>query len=190
MARPHQVCLGVIVGAHGIKGAVRIKPFTAEPNGLSAYGPLSDEAGARRFALQPIGVSGGVVLAKLSGVADRNAAEALKGVRLYVPRAALPEPRANEYYHADLIGLAAVTVAGETLGTVLAIHNFGAGDVLELALAAGGTVMLPFSDAAVPAVDLAGGKLTVDPPAGLVAPAAKAPPKGRAKPGKAEEARP
>jgi 16S rRNA processing protein RimM len=181
----------VIVGAHGIKGAVRIKPFTAEPNGLAAYGPVSDEAGARRFAVQTIGVAGGAVLAKLSGVADRNAAEALKGLRLYVARAALPQTRANEYYHADLIGLAAETADGRRLGTVLAVHNFGAGDVLELALAQGGTAMLPFSHAAVPEVDLAGGRVVVDPPPGTIEPQRPArKPRGKAAPGKPSEARP
>jgi 16S rRNA processing protein RimM len=156
--------VGVVVGAHGVRGAVRVKPFTAEPGAVAAYGPVEDEGGTRRFELRLIGEGKGVVVAKLAGVDDRNAAEALKGLRLYVPRAALPPPEEEEFYHADLLGLEAVTRDGDRLGTVRAVHEYGAGDSLEIALGDGGTLFVPFTKAAVPAVDLAGGRLVVDPP--------------------------
>jgi 16S rRNA processing protein RimM len=156
--------VGVIVGAHGVRGAVRVKPFTAEPAAVAAYGPVEDETGTRRFELRLVGEGKGVVIATVKGVEDRNAAEALKGLRLYVARAALPPAEAEEFYHADLIGLDAVTLAGERLGKVRAVHDFGAGDSLEIAVEAGGTLLVPFTKRAVPEIDLAGGRLVVDPP--------------------------
>ncbi|MCC6467958.1 MAG: ribosome maturation factor RimM [Alphaproteobacteria bacterium] len=162
---PRPVCVGVIVGAHGVRGAVRVKSFTADAMDIASYGPLSDEQGRRQFALSAIGQARGAVLARIEGVQDRDAAEALRGVRLYVDRARFPEPGEDEFYHADLIGLAVLTVDGARLGTVGAIVNHGAGDMMEIALEAGGSAMLPFTKAVVPAVDLAGGKLVVDPPA-------------------------
>jgi 16S rRNA processing protein RimM len=159
-----RVMVGVVVGAHGVRGAVRVKPFTAEPASVAAYGPVEDETGTRRFELRLVGEGKGVVIATLKGVEDRNAAEALKGLRLYVARTALPAPAEEEFYHADLIGLDAVTRAGTALGRVRAVHDFGAGASLELDLVAGGTFLLPFTKEAVPQVDLAGGRLVVDPP--------------------------
>lgn len=158
------VQVGVVVGAHGVRGAVRIKSFTAEPGAVGAYGPVEDEAG-RRFALRVLSV-GKVVTAALEGVGDRDAAEALKGTRLYVPRAALPAVAdREEFYHADLIGLRAETAAGEAVGRVQAVHDFGAGDLIEIARDAGGSLMLPFTRQRVPAVDLAGGRVVVEVPA-------------------------
>lgn len=165
---PRLVCVGVIVGAHGVRGAVRVKSFTAEATAVTSYGPLTDEAGERRFALTAIGQTRGAVLAVVEGVADRNAAEALRGVRLYADRAMFPEPEADEFYHADLIGLAAERGDGVRLGTVRAIANHGAGDMIEIALDAGGAAILPFTKAVVPVVDLAGGRLVVDPPQDLL----------------------
>jgi 16S rRNA processing protein RimM len=161
---PRLVCVGVIVGAHGVRGAVRVKTFTAEAADVTSYGPLSDEAGQRRFALTPVGQARGAVLAKIDGVNDRDAAEAMRGVRLYVDRNHFPEPDEDEFYHADLIGLAAERVDGGRLGTVRAISNHGAGDMMEIALEAGGTAILPFTKAVVLKVDLTGGRLVVDPP--------------------------
>jgi 16S rRNA processing protein RimM len=166
--RPDQVCVGVVVGVHGVKGTVRIKCYTTEPTGLAAYGPVSDEQGTRRFAIEVLGVSRGAVLAHLSGIKDRDAADALRGLRLYVPRAALPATKEDEFYHADLVGLPVETRDGQRLGTVRAVHNFGAGDILELRADGGRELMLPFSDAVVPAVDLAAGRIIADPPAGLL----------------------
>jgi 16S rRNA processing protein RimM len=162
-----RVCVGVIVGAQGVRGAVRVKPFTADPDGVAAYGPVEDEGGARRFPLRIAGRARGVVIATIPGIEDRDAAEALKGVRLYVDRAALPTAEEEEYYHADLVGLAAVLADGTELGRVRAVHDFGAGDSLEIERPGAISVMVPFTKAAVPVVDLAGGKLVIDPPEGL-----------------------
>ena len=160
-----RICLGAIAGAHGVRGLVRIKSFTAAPRDIAAYGPLEDEAGTRRFEIAVKGETKGLVLAALAGVGDRDAAEALKGTRLYVERAALPPPEdEEEYYHADLIGLRAETPDGTGLGRVVAVHNFGAGDLLELERPDGTELLLPFTKAAVPAVDLAAGRLVAEVP--------------------------
>jgi 16S rRNA processing protein RimM len=161
-----RVLLGVITGAHGVRGLVRVKSFTGEPDAIAAYGPLEDERGERRFALEPVGAAKGVLIARLDGVRDRNAAEKLKGVRLYLPRAALPEPGEEEYYHADLVGLEAALRSGELFGRVRAVHAYGAGDSLEIERPDGRTVLLPFTSAAVPVVDVKRGRLVIDPPEG------------------------
>ena len=163
-----QVCVGVVTGPHGVQGAVRIKSFTEAPEDVARYGPLGDESGDRRFELRLIGAGKGVVLARLSGVDDRNQAEALRGQRLYLPRSALPQPDAEEYYHADLIGLEAVLGDGKPVGRVRAIHDFGAGDTLELERPGAPPVMVPFTRAVVPSIELAAGRLVLDPPPGLL----------------------
>ena len=168
MARPEKVCLGTVVGVHGVQGAVRIKSFTAAPADVAAYGAVSDESGARRFEVKVLGQARGAVLARLSGIADRDAAEALRGLRLYVGRAALPATKEDEYYHADLIGLPVETKEGAALGRVRAVHNFGAGDILELRGDDGRELLLPFSDAVVPEIDLAAGRIVAAPPASLL----------------------
>lgn len=159
-----RVCVGVVVGAHGVRGALRIKPFTEQPDGIAAYGPVEDEAGARRLRLKVLGTAKGIVTATAQGVADRDAAEALTGTRLYVPRDRLPPPEPDEFYHSDLVGLAAQREDGTPFGTVRAVFDFGAGDVIELALSDGRVEMLPFTKAVVPVVDLAAGRLVVSPP--------------------------
>lgn len=160
------VCLGQIGGAHGVRGLVKVRSFTAEPEGLVAYGPLTDATGSRTFDLALLSAQKGQFLARLAGVDDRNAAEALAGTRLYVLRDRLPPPQEDEFYHADLIGLAAADPAGEPLGRVVAVHDFGAGDVLEVATASGepATILLPFTRAVVPAIDFAAGRLVIVPP--------------------------
>ena len=163
-----RVLMGVITGAHGVRGLLRVKSFAAAGDGLTAYGPLEDERGERRFALEPVGVAKGVLIMRLAGVADRDAAEALKGMRLYLPRAALPEPGEEEYYHADLVGLAALLKDGTALGRVKAVHEFGAGDSLEVERPDGRTFYVPFTTAVVPEVDIKAGKLVIDPPEGLL----------------------
>ena len=163
-AQEKRVCVGVITGAHGVRGAVRLKSFTAEPQDVAGYGPLEDEKGERRFALRLMGSGNGVLIAAISGIEDRDRAEALRGLRLYLPRAALPPPDEEEYYHADLIGLAAVNAANEPLGRVAAIHNFGAGDIIEIAPPQGPTMLLPFTNAVVPTVDLAAGRVVIELP--------------------------
>lgn len=162
------VLVGVIAGAHGVRGAVRVKSFTDAPESVAAYGPLFDESGERRFDLRLVGSTKGGVIAQLSGVSDRNAAEALRGQRLYVPRQALPETDEEEFYHADLIGMTVETVAGTVLGRVRAVQNYGAGDLIEVERDGGHSVELPFTRTVVPVVDLAARRLVVDPPAGLL----------------------
>lgn len=168
-----RVCLGIVGAPHGVRGAVRIKSFTAEPAAIAGYGALEDESGTRRFTLKVIGSAkgDGMVIAKLSGVADRDRAETLRGLRLYAPRAVLPATGDDdEFYHADLVGLAALLENGTQLGTVIAVHDFGAGDMLEIGREAGQPVLVPFTRAAVPVVDLSGRRVVLDPPAGLFDP--------------------
>ncbi len=158
-----QVCVGAVVGAHGVKGIVRIRSYTAEPADVASYGPVTDEAG-RSYALAVVGMARGAVLARIAGIDDRDAAEALKGVRLYVPRGALPETDAEEYYHADLMGMRAELTDGTVVGTVAAIGNYGAGDVIEVARPGARSLLLPFTAEAVPEVDLAGRRIVIVPP--------------------------
>jgi 16S rRNA processing protein RimM len=160
-----RILVGAIAGAHGLRGQVRIRSFTADPAGVAAYGPVTDEAGSRRFELAVTGAAKDGVIARIDGVADRTAAEALRGLRLYVARAALPAPEAGEYYRADLIGLRAELADGSPYGRVVDVQNHGAGDLLEIERAHGGSEFLLFSDAAVPVVDLAAGRIVVAPPA-------------------------
>jgi 16S rRNA processing protein RimM len=162
--------MGAVGAPHGVRGAVRIKTFTDMPEAVAKYGALEDESGERRFTLRVTGTAkgDGMVIAQLSGVADRDAAEALRGLRLYVPRAALPAPAEDEFYHADLIGLSAELEDGAALGTIIAVHDFGAGDVIEIARDVGQPVLVPFTRAAVPVVDIAGGRVVVDLPEGLL----------------------
>jgi 16S rRNA processing protein RimM len=168
-----RVCLGVVGAPHGVRGAVRIKSFTAEPAAIAGYGALEDEAGARQFALKIVGSAkgDGMVIATLSGIGDRDRAQALRGLRLYAPRAVLPATGdEDEFYHADLVGLAALLEDSTRLGTVIAVHDFGAGDMLEIGRETGQPVLVPFTRAAVPVVDLTGRRVVVDPPAGLFDP--------------------
>lgn len=164
MARPERVCVGAVTGAHGVRGLVRIKSFTERPEDLTAYGPITDESGRRVFEVTVTGRAKDALLARIGGVTDRDAAQALRGARLYVARAAMPAPEEEEYYHADLIGLAAEDRAGRPLGRVVAVHDFGAGAVLEIEPAQGESLLLPFTRAVVPVVDLGAGRLVVEPP--------------------------
>ena len=167
-----RVCMGVVGAPHGVRGAVRIKSFTDAPAAIASYGALEDESG-QQFTLRIIGSAkgDGMVIAALSGVADRDRAEALRGLRLYAPRAVLPPiGDDDEFYHADLVGLPAMLGDGAPLGTVIAVHDFGAGDMLEIERDAGPKVLVPFTRAVVPIVDVAGGRVVIDPPAGLIDP--------------------
>jgi 16S rRNA processing protein RimM len=174
---PQRVLVGIVVGAQGVRGRVRIKSFTGDPMAVANYGALADEAGKRSFTLRAVGLSRGAVLAEIAGVADRNAAEALKGTKLYADRAALGGTEEDEYFEADLIGLKAEDGDGRPLGRVKAVFDFGAGPLLELERAGGGSQLLAFTNANVPLVDIAGGKMVVNPPAEVEArPEAGAPP--------------
>ncbi len=159
---PKRILLGRIAGAHGIRGEVIVHAFTEPPENIAAYGPLFDESGARTFRIEIVHVTAKGVVARLEGVSDRTAAEALKGVDLYVDRDRLPAAAEGEYYHADLIGMAAVDPAGLRIGEIVAVQNFGAGDLLEIRLAgARQTELIPFTDAHVPEVDIAARRAVV-----------------------------
>lgn len=165
---PGLTAAGVVVAAQGVRGLVRVKTFTETPETLDAYGPLTDAAGAAEYRVQVIEARETVAIARIEGVGDRSAAERMKGAMLYLRRDALPAPDAEEYFHADLVGLAVETVAGEPLGRVAALYDYGAGDLVEIALDAGGApLVLPFTRAAAPEIDLDAGLMRVDPPVGL-----------------------
>ncbi|MCA1909032.1 MAG: ribosome maturation factor RimM [Magnetospirillum sp.] len=160
-----RVCIGAIVGAHGIRGAVRVKSFTADPLDVAAYGPVEDEAGKRRFTLKVMGEIKDHVLVSVEGVTDRNAAEALKGTGLYVSRDLLPPTEEDEFLYSDLVGLKVLGTDGSVIGTVKGVANYGAGDLLDIARPGQGSLLVPFTKAAVPEVDVGKGQVVVDPPA-------------------------
>jgi 16S rRNA processing protein RimM len=161
---PAQICIARIGAAHGIRGAVKLWTFTEDPLAVDAYGPLVTKDGARQFEVTSAREAKGHLVVTLKGVATREDAERLNGVELYVAREKLPVTEEDEYYHADLIGLAAVDSANAPLGRVIAIHNFGAGDIIEIAPPQGTTLLLPFTNAVVPTVDLAGGRVVIELP--------------------------
>jgi 16S rRNA processing protein RimM len=165
-----RVLLGVVAAPHGVRGLVRIRSFTEDPMAIGSYGLLSDEAAKRTYRVEALSAVKGAVLARIEGVADRTAAEALRGLRLYVERSALPAAGEREWYEADLIGLSAVGRDGRDWGKVLAFHDFGAGLTMEVSggEASRSSVMLPFNDEAVPEIDVERGKVLVDPPAGVL----------------------
>ena len=162
---PGRICLGVITGAHGLDGAVLVRSFTADPASIGAYGKLADAEAKRSFDLKVRRVTAKGVVAKIVGIADRTAAEGLKGVELYIERGVLPEPEEDEVYVADVIGLRVEGKDGRLMGTVTSMDNYGAGDVMEVTLDLGGKLLLPFTKAAVPLVDVVAGRVVVDPPA-------------------------
>ena len=158
------VCVARIGAAHGVRGAVRLWTFTEDPLAVKDYGPLMTKDGTRQFEVTHAREAKDHLVVTLKGVASRDDAERLNGLELYVPRDRLPETDDNEYYHTDLIGLAAVTTTEQPLGKVIAIHNFGAGDIIEIAPPQGATMLVPFTNAVVPTVDLAGGRVVIDLP--------------------------
>ncbi|KAA5603379.1 ribosome maturation factor RimM [Blastochloris sulfoviridis] len=158
-----RVCVARIAGAYGVRGEVRLMVFTEDRGVLNSLGPFTDAAGLRAFALTALRAHGEGVVARFAEIASREDAEALRGTDLYIPRDRLPAIEEDEsYYHADLIGLAVRAPEGDTLGRVIAVENFGAGDILDVAPSWGGaSVMVPFTKAMVPAVDLQAGHLTL-----------------------------
>ncbi|MGO8908425.1 MAG: ribosome maturation factor RimM [Bradyrhizobium sp.] len=158
---PSHICVARIGAAHGVRGAVKLWTFTEDPLAVKRYGRLATMDGARHFEVASAREAKGHLVATLKGVTTREEAERLNGIELYIAREELPDTDENEYYHADLIGLAAVTTANEPLGRVVAIHNFGAGDIIEIAPPSGTTILLPFSNAVVPTVDIAGGRVII-----------------------------
>jgi 16S rRNA processing protein RimM len=159
-----QICIARIGAAHGVRGAVKLWTFTEDPLAVKAYGPLTTKDGARQFEVTDAREAKGHLVATLKGIATREEAERLNGLELYIAREKLPVTDENEYYHADLIGLAAVTPANVPLGRVIAIHNFGAGDIIEIAPPHGATMLLPFTNAVVPSVDLSIGRVVIELP--------------------------
>ncbi len=163
-----RVCVGAVAGAFGVKGEVRLKSFCSDPEDVAAYGPLETEDAARRFEITLVKSVKNGFAARLSGVRSKEAADALRGTRLFAGRDALPALEEEEYYHADLIGLEVRDTGGTLLGKIRAIHDHGAGDLLEVhGLGLKQTVLLPFTRAAVPTVDIAAGRVVADPPEGL-----------------------
>jgi 16S rRNA processing protein RimM len=158
------VCVARIGAAHGVRGAVKLWTFTEDPLAVKHYGPLLTRDGTRQFEVMHLREAKDHLVATFKGISTRDEAERINGLELYVPRERLPETDEDEYYHADLIGLAAVTTADAPLGKVVAIHNFGAGDIIEIAPPQGVTMLLPFTNAVVPTVDLAGGRVVVELP--------------------------
>lgn len=161
------VALGVITSPHGIRGAVKIKPFTGSPDGLTAYGPLQDKHG-RSYHLTILSEAKGLVVCSIKGVTDRNDVEKLKGTELGVPRDKLPETGDDEYYIHDLIGLDIYLADGSLYGKLETIANYGAGDIADIRLADGKTEMVPFSDAVFPVIDIAARRMEYHPPERLI----------------------
>lgn len=164
MTRDTRICVAKIGAAHGVRGEVKLWPFTEDPLAVLHYGPLSTKDGARQFEVLRARVAKDHLVATLRGIATRDDAARINGLELYILREALPATEANEYYHADLIGLSAIDAQGAAIGTVVAIHNFGAGDIIEIAPVRGPTLLLPFTNAVVPSVDLAQGHAVIELP--------------------------
>jgi 16S rRNA processing protein RimM len=159
-----RVCVGAFAGAHGVRGAVRLKSFTTIPEDIASYGTLEDEAGSRTFRVRVTGEAKGMLIANVDGTRDRDAAQALKGIRLYVDRDSLPEPEEDEFYHADLVGLVVELPDGTPFGRIRGVADHGAGDVIEITRDGAPAVLTPFTKAAVPVVDIKGGRVVFDPP--------------------------
>jgi 16S rRNA processing protein RimM len=165
MAPTDRICVGAIAGAFGVKGEVRLKSFCAQPEAIAAYAPLWTEDGSRSFTLKLTRGSGTGLTARLSGINSKEEADALRGVELFADRDRLPNLPDDEFYHADLIGLEVLDTGGQILGRVRAVHNHGAGDILEIhAPGQRSTLLIPFTKKAVPTVDLTAGRIIADPP--------------------------
>lgn len=170
-----RLTVGVITGPHGVRGAVKVKSFTEDPLALFAYAPLCHGGTGEVLRLKRLGEAKGLSIVTIDGVRDRNAAEAMKGVEIQIDRSALPEPKTegedeDVFYHADLIGLPVFDRAGVEIGKVAALHDFGAGDVLDVAILGGGRHLLPFTREVVPVVDIAARRVVIDPPAEVEVP--------------------
>ena len=170
------ICVGAIAGAFGVKGEARLKSFCAEPGDIARYSPLSTEDGARSFTVRITRPLKGGYAARLGGVSTREQAEDLQGTRLFAPRDRLPDLPDDEFYYSDLVGLSVVDTGGAVVGEVRAVAEYGAGDFLEIRLAATGKpLLLPFTREAVPTVNLAAGWVVIDPPEDVEEPTEDAP---------------
>jgi 16S rRNA processing protein RimM len=160
----NDVLLGVVIGAQGLKGEVKVKTFTGTPERLGAYGALHTKD-TRRFTVLNVRVAKDVAVVRFEGIVSRETAESLKGIELYIARSALPPGEPHEFYHADLIGLRAEDEVGRSIGKVIAIHNFGAGDVIEIEREdGGGAVLMPFTREIVPTIDIHEGRIVIAAP--------------------------
>jgi 16S rRNA processing protein RimM len=156
-----RVCVAQIGAPHGVRGEVRLWTFTADPMAVTRYAPLQTEDGKQAFEIEAVRPAKGHLVARLRGIDTREAAERLTNIKLFVPRERLPEIEADEFYHADLVGLRVEDENGSEIGAVIAVHNFGAGDLLEIQPLDGGAMLLPFTETVVPEVDIKGGRLVV-----------------------------
>jgi 16S rRNA processing protein RimM len=163
-----RICVARIGAAHGTTGEVRLWSFTADPRAIAGYGALTTADG-RTIEVASLRTGKEFLIARIAGVTDRNGAERLCNLDLFIPRDRLPPPAADEFYHTDLIGLTAQDRDGKAFGTVVAVHNFGAGDLLEIAPARGDTLLLPFTTEVAPEIDIAGGRIVLVPPVELEA---------------------
>jgi 16S rRNA processing protein RimM len=164
MAPDRKICVGIITGAHGVRGLVRLRSFTEEPEAIGSYGALTDETGKRTFAIKLQSAAKDYFIALISDVTSKEEADTLRGTELYAARSMLPKTRKQEYYEADLIGLIAQDKKGAACGTVLAVHNHGAGTFLEIGQNKRDSFMLPFTDTCVPEVDTKDGHIVIEPP--------------------------
>jgi 16S rRNA processing protein RimM len=160
-----KICVGMITSAHGVKGLVRLRSFTEDPEAVVQYGPLTDEDG-KTIVVKLKSMAKDFFIAEVKGVASKEAADALRGTKLYVPREAMPKTAMRQFYEADLIGLAAADDKGKSYGTVQAVHNHGGGPFLEIGTTSKDSFMLPFTDACVPEVDIGAGRVTIALPEG------------------------
>ncbi len=163
------ICVGAVMGAFGVRGEIRLKSFCADPSAIETYSPLVAESGESYEVKLVRSVKGGFG-ARLTGVPDKEAADALRGTKLYARREDLPTLPDDEYYHSDLVGLEVLDTGGARLGKVISVQDFGAGDILEIASKGlKEPAMLPFTLVNVPTVDLSAGKIIADPPDGMFA---------------------
>ena len=170
-AETELVCVGAVAGAFGVRGEARLKSFCAEPKAIADYAPLTDETGAQSFTVKITRPVKGGFAARLGGVSTREAAEALRGLRLYAPRDRLPALPDDEFYHSDLIGLKAIDMGGVVIGEVTGVADYGGGDFLEVRLeTTRKPLLIPFTRDAAPTVDLTAGVVVVDPPQDVAEP--------------------
>ena len=178
--KPGLVKIAEIGQPRGLRGEVKVKAYTDEPESFILYGPLTDAQGVETFQVKITGRHKQQVIVRIKGVDDRTAAEALTGKALYIEQSSLPEPDEDEFYHSDLEGLSAELPDGSPFGKVTRVEDFGAGTMLDVAMVEGGTIVVPFTHAVVPVIDIKGGRLVIDPPEGLLEP-------GKPEPSETEE---
>ncbi len=158
------LCVGAIAGAFGVKGETRLKSFCADPEAIAEYAPLTDETGKRTFTVKILRPVKGGFAAVLGGISTREQAEKMRGLRLFAPRDRMPDLPDDEYYHSDLMGLAVYDTGGVELGEITTVADYGGGDFVEVKLKKGKLLLVPFTQEAVPAVDLTAGRIVIDPP--------------------------